>query len=195
MDDRSRPTFEELSVLASGLGTAPRDQGTLELIVLRLPGEGRATPSHVSASPEEGLQGDRWALSPNRKPDAQVSLMNLRVARAVAGGVERVPLAGDNLIVDLDLSQDNLPPGSLLRVGEALLEVSALAHTGCEKFKRRFGEDALRLVNLEECRARRLRGVYARVLEGGRICVGDAVRKIRRVREGNGEDVRLPDLR
>jgi MOSC domain-containing protein YiiM len=87
-------------------------------------------------------------------------------------------LAGDNLIVDMDLSEANLPAGQKLAVGEALIEVTDHPHTGCGKFTRRFGQDAVRFINAEERRPLRLRGLYARILKAGAVRVGDAVQKI-----------------
>ena len=80
-------------------------------------------------------------------PDAQLTLMNARVVALVAGERERWPLAGDQLYVDLDLSADNLPPGTRLAVGSAVIEVTPEPHTGCAKFSARFGSEALRFVN------------------------------------------------
>ncbi len=178
MSDPAHRPFEALEEAIQRLGPGPQDNGSVDTIVLRLPGEGRATPDRALVSPDWGLHGDRWALNPDRNPDAQITLMNAGVALAVAGSQDRVPLSGDNLIVRLDLSETNLPPGTRLRIGEALLEVTALPHTGCPKFSRRFGEEALRLVNLKDYRPRKLRGIYVRVVEAGQIGVGDAIQKV-----------------
>ena len=116
---------------------------------------------------------------PDGVPDtySQINLMNSRAIALVAGERERWPLAGDQLYVDFDISQDNLPPGSRLAIGEAVIEVSAQPHTGCQKFSQRFGVDALRFVNSEAGRKLRLRGLNARVVVPGTIRPGDPVRK------------------
>jgi len=178
MSESAHRSYEEMDAEIRSLGAGPGDGGSVEMIVFRLPGEGRATPASALASPDGGLHGDRWALLPERNPGAQITLMNADVAQAIAGSRERIPLAGDNLIVRLDLGEENLPVGRRLRVGETLLEVPAVPHTGCDKFRRRFGEGALRLVNLKEYRSRKLRGIYVRVVEGGRIAVGDSIQKV-----------------
>jgi MOSC domain-containing protein YiiM len=104
--------------------------------------------------------------------------MNARAAELIAGGLERRPLAGDQLYVDLDLSIENLPAGTRLRVGDAVVEVAAVPHTGCAKFSARFGTDALRFVNKPPGRELRLRGVNARVVTAGAVRVGDTITKL-----------------
>jgi MOSC domain-containing protein YiiM len=108
----------------------------------------------------------------------QVTVMNARVAGLVAGGTDRMPLAGDQLYVDLDLSVENLPPGSLYAVGQAVLQVSEAPHLGCAKFVERFGAEAMRFVNSRVGRQLRLRGMNARVLVPGTVRVGDLAVKV-----------------
>lgn len=170
--------FEELEAAIRGLDLGPKDNGSVDTIVFRLPDEGRATPARALVSPDGGLHGDRWALNPERNPGAQITLMNAGVALAVAGSRDRIPLTGDNLIVHFDLNEENLPPGTKLRIGEAVVEVTEVPHTGCAKFSRRFGESALRLVNLKDYRAQKLRGINVRVVQGGQVAVGDAIQKV-----------------
>jgi hypothetical protein len=175
--------------LESGLETvlaAPADTGTLELIVCR-PGPmgDRELLDVGELGPDTGLAGDRWAPmngSANGKgpPEAQLTIMSARAAALVAGGDdhERWARAGDQLYVDFDLSEANLPAGSRLAVGEAIVEITADPHTGCGKFSRRFGVDALKFVNTKFGRELRLRGVNARVIQPGQIRVGDRVERL-----------------
>ena len=164
---------------------SPKDQGTLEAIVIRPETDQRELLEKVSLSPEGGVEGDRWAATsflrlPDGRPDpkVQVSLMNARILRLIARDDRRIDLAGDNLVVDLDLSEANIPVGQKLAVGETLLQVSDIPHTGCGAFAERYGPDAVRFINAAERKHLHLRGIYAQVLQAGSIRTGDAIRKV-----------------
>jgi hypothetical protein len=177
----------DLATLEAGLDEirrSPADAGRLELIVRRPAVEEREQLDEGVLDTIEGLLGDCWRTRGSRStpdgsadPKAQLTLMNVRVAALVAGNRSRIPLAGDQLYVDLDLSGANLPPGTQLRIGSAVVEISDEPHLGCRKFFDRFGRDAHRFVNAKELRALNLRGVNAMVVEGGVVRSGDAVRK------------------
>ena len=133
----------------------------------------------------EGLVGDNWKTRGSKNmpdgsanPDMQVNIMNARVIALLAGDKDRWQLAGDELFIDLDLSAANLPAGTRLALGSAILEITATPHTGCNKFAARFGTDATNFVNSPLGRELHLRGVNARVLQSGTIRVGDLARKI-----------------
>ncbi len=167
---------------------SPPDVGRVALVVRRPSINEREVLAEGVLDPAEGLVGDTWRARGNRHtadgsahPDMQVNLMNARAAALVAGEVERWPLAGDQLYVDLDLSQAALPPSSRLAVGSAVIEITDQPHLGCAKFAARFGQDALRFVNSTVGRALRLRGVNGKVVSGGRVCPGDVIRKLARV--------------
>ena len=160
---------------------APADDGSVELIVRR-PAEGeRELLQEAQIDTVLGLVGDRWATRDvDRTPvylSAQLTVISTRVLAAIEPDPARWPLAGDQLYVDLDLSEANLPAGSRLEVGTALLEVSETPHTGCAKFHARFGSDALRWINGPTGRAHRMRGLNARVVRGGVVRRGDRIRK------------------
>ena len=87
-------------------------------------------------------------------------------------------MAGDNLIVDLDLGTENLPVGQRLSVGNVLLEVTEVPHPGCKKFLARYGKDAMGYINAAERKDLRLRGVFAKVAEAGTVSVGDTINKV-----------------
>jgi MOSC domain-containing protein YiiM len=159
---------------------APRDSGRLELIAVRPSARTREVLDEAELDLRRGVVGDRWARSGRRNQDLQVTLMSSRVAALVAASDDHEPwaAAGDQLYVDLDLSEENLPAGARLAIGaEAVLEISKVPHTGCGKFIKRFGVAAMKFVNSAEGRELRLRGVNARVVEPGTIRTGDPVRK------------------
>jgi hypothetical protein len=164
---------------------APCDAGRLEMIVRRPAVNARELLETASLDVVEGLVGDTWkdrgssrTLDNTPHPDMQLTLMGVRTISLLAGERERWPLAGDQLFVDLDLSATNLPAGTRLSVGAAVIEVTAQPHTGCGKFVERFGVDAMKFVNSPEGRALNLRGINAKVVEGGVVRVGDSVRKL-----------------
>jgi hypothetical protein len=159
---------------------SPRDGGRVVLIVRRPSVGVRDLPTEAVLDQVAGLDGDNWlARGSTRTPDGsadpqrQVTVMNARAAELVAGGTDRMPLAGDQLYLDLDLSLDNLPAGSLLAVGQAVLQVSEVPHLGCAKFVERFGAEAMRFVNSRVGRQLRLRGMNARVVVPGTVRRGD----------------------
>jgi MOSC domain-containing protein YiiM len=158
---------------------APADVGTLELIVRRPATDLREVLEEGELDLEVGLVGDKWSRH-GRKPNpaAQVTVMNARATALVAGDRENWPPAGDQLYVDLDLSADNVPPGTRLAVGSAVLEVTDSPHLGCAKFAARYGEEARAFFNSERGVALNLRGVNARVVQPGAVRQGDEVRKL-----------------
>ena len=159
---------------------SPPDRGRVVLVVRRPDVGKRELPDHAVLDPLTGLDGDNWltrgsSSTPDgsASPDRQVTVMNARVAELVAGGSDRMALAGDQLYVDLDLSTDNLPAGSLLAVGQAVLRVSEAPHLGCAKFVERFGPEAMRFVNSRLGRQLRLRGMNTRIVVPGTVRLGD----------------------
>jgi MOSC domain-containing protein YiiM len=172
-------TAEHLVAGLDHVCAAPRDEGLLELIACRPSTDEREVLEEAELDVGVGLVGDSWSLRGRRpNPKAQLTLMNARAAALVAGDREQWALAGDQLYVDLDLSGDNLPPGTRLAIGSAVVEVSDLPHLGCAKFTARFGADARELVNSPEGIALNLRGINTQVVQGGTVRVGDAVRKL-----------------
>ena len=177
-------TREEVEAGLDVIRAAPRDAGLLELIVRRPGVDEREVVDEAELDLDEGLVGDNWLArgrSSGRKsasPDAQITVTSARAIALVAGSRDRWPLAGDQLYVDLDLSRDNLPPGTRLAIGTAELEVTAAPHTGCKKFASRFGLEALKVFDTEEGLALNLRGINTRIVVPGTVRAGDAVRKL-----------------
>lgn len=156
------------------LAAAPRGAGRLALIVRRHADGRRETLARTHLSLTEGVPGDGWSRRPPRDPEAQLAVMRRDVAALVANG-QPLTLFGDNLFVELDLSAANLPVGTRLRVGTAVVAMTAKPHNGCIKFKGRFGDDALRFVQAPATRDQNLRGVYWKVVEPGEARAGDEV--------------------
>ena len=182
------PRHLSTAELASGLesiGESPRDAGVLHLIVRRPRTGDRELLEQAELDVAAGLVGDNWReRGDSRTPDGrahpgmQINIMNSRVVDLIATSRERWPLAGDQFFVDLDLSAANVPPGTHLLFGTAVLEVTSEPHRGCGKFVERFGVDAMKFVNSPLGRTLQLRGVNARVVQAGRVRAGDVVKKL-----------------
>jgi len=178
-------SFEELRLALAGLPAAPREAGRVALIVRRRDLGRREAPERVRLTPEAGVPGDAWGRREAPDPVGQLAVIQADVAQLIANG-QPLPLFGDNLFLELDLSNANLLPGSQLRVGDATLEVTPKLHNGCRKFRARFGADALRLVSDPQLRPRNLRGIYMRVLEAGDVAVGDSIAVLSRPSAATG---------
>ena len=178
------PTAVTLEAALDDIRRSPPDRGRVDLIVRRPAENAREVVSEARLDRDQGLVGDTWRVRPSNltrdrspHPDLQLTLMNCRVAALVAGGDERSPLAGDQLYVDLDLSETNLPPGTRLTLGSAVIEISDKPHRGCRKFADRFGQESLMFVNSAVGRELRLRGVNARIVATGTVRLGDPIAK------------------
>jgi hypothetical protein len=178
-------TTDELTVALDHLRGAPSDVGRVELVVRRpSPGE-REVLDEGTLDLADGLVGDGWKIRGSGRtadgsahPDMQLNVINARLSSLVAIDPDRRALAGDQLHVDLDLSEDNLPPGTRLALGSAVIEVTDQPHTGCAQFVARFGRDAMRFVNSDVGRQLRLRGLNAKVVVAGTVRPGDEIRKV-----------------
>lgn len=178
-------TLEQLQGGLPDIEKSPADHGVLKAIVIRPAKNERVSLTECHISPELGVHGDAWAggcwmsLPDGRPhPDVQVAIMNARAIALIAQDEDRWPLAGDNLYVDLDLSDENLPCGQRLVLGSAVLEITGVAHNGCHKFAQRFGDDAVTFVNSKIGKKLHLRGIYARIVRAGIVHVGDVIEKL-----------------
>jgi MOSC domain-containing protein YiiM len=159
--------------------SSPKDAGHVELIVRRPAVDQREVLSEALLDRDDGLVGDSWRARGNGSPhpDRQLTLMNARVVSLLAGSNDRWELAGDQLFVDLDLGVENLPPGTTLEIGTAVIEVTAEPHRGCKKFAARYGKDAFKFVNSDVGRELNLRGINAKVVVSGVVRPSDLIRK------------------
>lgn len=178
-------SVSDLEVGLEEILRSPKDNGVVEMIVRRPGIDKREVVEQGELDIAEGLIGDSWRTRGSTRtpdgsacPEMQLTIMNSRVIALVATSKERWPLAGDQIYLDLDLSRDNLPPGTLLELGTAVVEVSSVPHTGCKKFVKRFGSDATKFINSLHGKKLGLRGINAKVVKSGVVCKKDAVRKV-----------------
>ena len=179
-------TMDELEAGRDDIRQSPTDEGRLELIVRRPQIDARELLEEGQCDLLDGLVGDTWRTRGSSRtadgsshPNMQLTIMNARVIALVAQDKARWQLAGDQLFIDMDLSADNLPPGTRLALGSAVIEVTAQPHNGCQKFVARFGRDAMKFVNSPVGKQLHLRGINAKVVQPGTIRVGDRAKKIR----------------
>lgn len=177
-------TLAELDAFLDHVRAAPRDTGTIELIVRRPDRDVREVLDEAELDVARGLVGDSWLARGSKRtsdghanPEQQLTLMSVRAIAAIAPR-DSWPLAGDQLFVDFDLSDASLPAGTRLALGTAIVAVSEVPHAGCAKFTARFGSDATKWVNGSTGRALRLRGLNARIVQSGLVRPGDAVRRM-----------------
>jgi hypothetical protein len=178
-------SYAELEAQIDFIASSPKDKSRLDLIVRRPQENHREVLEAGMLSTEDGLFGDMWKIRPSSRtpdksahPDMQLNIMNSRVIGLIARSDERWKLAGDQLFLDLDLSKENLPAGTQLQIGEAIIEVTAQPHTGCKKFVARFGLDAMKFVNSKIGKRYQMRGINAKVIKNGIIHKGDLAYKI-----------------
>lgn len=177
--DASRHLAHEPLIEALRGLQAPKDIGQVDLLVARGPTGERVLHTEAELTVTGGMPLDRWADQTKYGPDYQLATTRTDIAQVIANG-QPLELHGDNLFLSLDLSAANLPAGTLLRLGQALVRVTPQAHNGCKKWVQRFGLAAMQLNMALEYRPLRLRGIYLQVVENGTVKVGDQVRVVER---------------
>ena len=183
MSADSYATTEQIEKGFATVRESPRDEGSVKLIVRRPRENEREVIAEAQLDPLEGLLGDNWKSRGSTRttdgrahPEMQLNIANARMIGLLASP-DRWPLAGDQLYLDFDLTAENLPAGTLLAIGSAIVEVTPVPHLGCKKFQARFGADALKFINAPERHPLRLRGLNAKIVQAGIIRIGDLVRK------------------
>ena len=178
-------TEEELEAGLDHIRKSPKDHGGLELIVQRPKKNEREVLEEGQLDLKEGLIGDNWRTRGSSRttnglghPHMQLNVMNARAVAHLAQSKDRWKLAGDQLYVDFDLSDENLKAGDQLAIGSAIIEVTEIPHNGCKKFVERFGLEAMKFVNSPIGKQLHLRGVNAKVVQPGTIKTGDMVSKV-----------------
>jgi hypothetical protein len=177
-------SLDELNAGLDEIRNSPRDNGPLLMIVRRPLENEREMLAEAQITISSGLVGDIWSTKPSSStpdggphPAKQITIMNCRAAQHISSSPDRWALAGDQLFVDMNLGYENLPPGTQLAIGTAILEVSEPPHRGCKKFAGRFGQDAMRFVNSDAGRELNLRGINCKVIQSGLIKKGDTLQK------------------
>ena len=185
MDNERHLSREELEAGLADIRQSPRDRGAVQMIVRRPDTDKRETLTRGELDTTEGLIGDNWLSRGNPRtadgcadPEMQLNIMNTRVIALVAIIRDRWPMAGDQLFVDMDLSKENLPAGTRLQLGTAIVEVTSMPHTGCKKFVARYGLEAMKFVNSGLGKQLCLRGIHAKIVKSGACEVGDIVCKL-----------------
>lgn len=178
-------TAAELAAALPGILNAPRDGGVVRLLCARPKPNARTFPEVLTLTRAAGVGGDfemsrPWLELPDGRPDPQiqVSIMPWRVLDLCWRDRARVAHPGDNIALDMDLSVEALPVGSLLAAGTAVLRVSAEPNDGCVKWKVRCGRDAFDWVTTPEALALRLRGLFCSVEQDGALRLGDRVHRL-----------------
>ena len=179
-------SLEELSAGLPETLASPKDRGIVKGIVVRPEKKQRREVETAEVSFAGGMHGDHWAKGCWKStedgrphPDVQICIMNARCIGLIAQERSNWAPAGEILFIDMDLSPSNLPPSTRIKLGSAVLEITDTPHNGCALFIGRYGRDACTFVNTGEGKRLRLRGIYGRVVEDGRISVGDTVTKLR----------------
>jgi hypothetical protein len=175
----------ELEACLPDILASPKSAGRVAMIVCRPRADDRKMLDRCELTISDGLLGDNWKQrgqwrAPDKPAniDTQLTLMNLRAIKAIAGDQTQWPLAGDQFFVDMDLSRENLPPGTRLTIGTAEIEVTAEPHLGCRKFSDRFGRDAVMFVNSDQGKRINLRGINAKIVRPGSVFLGDKISRV-----------------
>ena len=165
---------------------APKTDAPIASLCLRPQRNQRAFPDRLVLTRAEGIPGERWLTEPwmtladgSPDPRIQVSILPLRVMDLVWRDREASPHPGDPIVADLDCSEVNLPEGTLIEAGTAVLRVSSVFNEGCVKWKARYGADARAFIDAPGHPPLRLRGILCEVVRDGVVTLTDRLQVIR----------------
>jgi len=180
-------TLPECMAALPHILAAPKDAGAIDHLCFRPSRGTRTFPASLTLTKAEGIPGDRWLKEPWQRlsdgtpdPDLQVSILPARVLDLIWRARETTTHPGDTIVADLDLGVANLPPGSLLQAGTAVLRVSGYFNEACVKWKTRHGKAATDFITAPGHAPLRLRGIICAVAADGVVVATDHLRVIRR---------------
>lgn len=180
-----QPNLAELQAALPEVMAAPKDHGIIHSLCLRPEPNQRQMVGQITLTVDQGIPGERWLTAPwltladgTPDPRIQVSVLSTRVMDLVWRNRQTSPHPGDPIVADMDLSQANLPVGSRLQVGTAVIEVSDAFNDGCVKWKTRYGTAAKDWITLPDNRALRIRGILCRVVQNGVLRLSDRLIKL-----------------
>ncbi|MFT3781378.1 MAG: hypothetical protein QM790_05120 [Nibricoccus sp.] len=178
-------TFDELNRRYAAIPALPKNDARVEALCVRPDLGAREIREEIDFDPVHGAIGDRWERKtwmylPDGKPDprVQIAICNAQVIAMLQELTETNHHPGDTLFTNLDLSHANLPRGSKLQVGNAIIEISDVENDACMKFAKHHGSVVLDWIRLPQNRPLRLRGAFAKVSVGGKVRIGDVIKRI-----------------
>jgi len=159
---------------------APKDAAPVAQLCFRPDYGLRTFPERLVLTRAGGIPGERWAKAPWMRladgapdPRIQVSILPARIRDLVCG--DRLH-PGDPVIADIDVTHANMPVGTLLQLGTAVVRVSDAFNDACVKWKVRYGVEAKEWVVAHP--ELRLRGILCSIEQDGEVRLGDVIRKI-----------------
>lgn len=178
-------TIDELNGELPHILKAPKDEGVIHKLCYRPGFRKRTFVDELSLSVADGVKGDRWKEfgwlklpDGSADPRIQVCVLQKRVLDCVWREGDSVDYPGDTMIVDMDMSEANLPTGTRLQVGSAIIEVSDVFNDACTKWSARYGKESREWINVPDNVPLRLRGILCRVVQDGSVKLSDLMRKI-----------------
>jgi hypothetical protein len=149
-------TAEELDAALPSVLAAPRDAGIVRMLCTRPKPNTRSFPEVLTLTRSKGVSDDYhqwqpWLELPDGSPDPRI---------------------------EVSLADTDLPVGTRLSVGTAILRVSDVPNDGCAKWRVRCGRPAYNWIIKPDHLKLRLRGLYALIEQDGEVRLGDTLRRL-----------------